>query len=176
MTRLTFHTACLVALACWPAVSAAGELKPGDAAPNFTLHASDGKVYTLADFTGRRAVVLAWFPKAYTHACTLECKSLAEHGDLIRKYDVQYFMVSVDDLVYNKGFAEQQRADFPLLSDSTKKTAEVYGVLGMLGLAKRWTFYIGKDGKIDAIDKQVRPATAAEDISARLRDLGIPAR
>ena len=44
----------------------ADELKPGDPAPNFTLPGSDGKTYTLADFQGKRAVVLAWFPKAFT--------------------------------------------------------------------------------------------------------------
>jgi thioredoxin-dependent peroxiredoxin len=42
------------------------ELKVGDPAPDFTLKASDGKTYTLSDFKGRKAVVLAWFPKAFT--------------------------------------------------------------------------------------------------------------
>ena len=44
----------------------ATELKVGDMAPDFTLPASDGKTYHLADFRGKRAVVLAWFPKAFT--------------------------------------------------------------------------------------------------------------
>jgi peroxiredoxin Q/BCP len=42
------------------------ELKPGDIAPDFTLPGSDGRSYRLSDFTGRRAVVIAWFPKAFT--------------------------------------------------------------------------------------------------------------
>lgn len=42
------------------------ELKVGDQAPNFTLKGSDGKTHTLAEFKGKRAVVLAWFPKAFT--------------------------------------------------------------------------------------------------------------
>ncbi len=41
-------------------------LKPGDLAPAFTLPGSDGKTYSLADFKGKQAVVLAWFPKAFT--------------------------------------------------------------------------------------------------------------
>ena len=54
----------------------------------------------------------------------------------------------------------------PLLADPTKKTAEAYGVLRDFGgdigvVANRWTFYIGKDGRIAAIDKAVKPATAA---------------
>jgi peroxiredoxin Q/BCP len=44
----------------------AAELKPGDPAPAFSLPGSDGKTYTLADFKGKKAVVLAWFPKAFT--------------------------------------------------------------------------------------------------------------
>ena len=158
-----------------PAAAPAGpELKVGDEAPDFTLQASDGKTYKLADFRDKQAVVLAWFPKAYTSGCTLECKSLAEHGDMIRKYDVTYFMASVDPLADNKGFAEQQKADFPLLSDPTKETAAKYGVLtNPNGVARRWTFYIGKDGRILAIDKAVKPATSAEDMAAKLEELKV---
>jgi peroxiredoxin Q/BCP len=156
--------------------TAAAELAVGDAAPDFTLQGTDGKLYTLADFAGKQAVVLAWFPKAYTSGCTIECKSIAEHGDLIRAYDVTYFMASVDPLDKNKGFAEQQNADFPLLSDPTKETAKAYGVLTMLGFASRQTFFIGADGKILAIDRKVNPATAAQDIAQRLAELGVPKR
>ena len=60
-------------------------------------------------------------------------------------------MISIDPLDQNTAFAEQQHADFPLLSDPTKKTAEAYGVLGAMGVANRWTFYIRKDGKILSI-------------------------
>ena len=45
---------------------AAETLKVGDAAPDFSLVGSDGKTYQLADFKGKRAVVIAWFPKAFT--------------------------------------------------------------------------------------------------------------
>ncbi len=48
------------------AAARAADLAPGDAAPEFSLPGSDGKTYSLSDFKGRRAVVLAWFPKAFT--------------------------------------------------------------------------------------------------------------
>src|SRR5690606_29912799 len=92
-------------------------LQVGDPAPDFALQASDGNTYRLADFRGKQAVVLAWYPKAFTKGCTIECKSLAENGHLIRAYDVQYFMASVDDVDTNSRFAEAQQADFPLLAD-----------------------------------------------------------
>jgi thioredoxin-dependent peroxiredoxin len=166
------------------------ELKVGDPAPNFTLQASDGKTYTLSDFKGKQEVVLAWFPKALTSGCTLECKSLAEHGDMIRAYSVTYFMASVDPLDKNVEFAkatsvnlggqlgvvEKKEADFPILSDPTKATAKAYGVLNeQAGFANRWTFYIGKDGRIQAIDKDVQKhvRTSAEDMAAKLGELGV---
>jgi peroxiredoxin Q/BCP len=121
---------CLFTLASSGQTSAATGLKVGDVAPDFTLQASDGRTYKTSDFRNKQAIVLAWFPRAYTSGCTLECKPLA------------------------------------------KKTAEAYGVLGMLGMASRWTFYIGKD----AIDKNVKPATSAEDMAAKLHELGVSTR
>jgi peroxiredoxin Q/BCP len=158
----------------------AGELKVGDPAPDFTLQATDGKTYKLSSFKGKQAVVLAWYPKAFTQGCTIECKSLAENGHLIKKYNVTYFMASVDALdgeKGNKAFAETHKADFPLLSDPTKATAKAYGVLNEeRGIANRWTFYIGKDGKIEAIDTAVKPATSAEDMAAKLGELHVDSR
>jgi thioredoxin-dependent peroxiredoxin len=154
-------------------VHAADELKVGDPAPEFSLKASDGQTYKLSDYRDKQVVVLAWYPKAFTSGCTVECKSLAEKGDLIRKYDVSYFMASVDAVDKNKDFAKEYNAKFPLLSDESKEVAKSYGVLNMFRVASRWTFYIGKDGKILAIDKQVNPETSAEDIAARLAELGV---
>src|SRR5215216_36843 len=94
-------TLAALGLAANPA--SAGDLKVGDQAPNFKLQASDGKTYQLTDFKGKESVVLAWFPKAFTQGCTIECKSLAEHGDMIRKYNAQYFMISVDPLEGEQG-------------------------------------------------------------------------
>ena len=161
---------------CIAQATAAVELAVGDAAPDFALEATDGRTYALSEFAGVEAVVIAWFPKAYTRGCTIECKSLAENGHLLRKFQVSYFMASVDPLEDNLGFAEQQRADFPLLSDPTKETARAYGVLTDRGFARRHTFYVGADGKILAIDKAVKPETSAQDMAATLGELGIPLR
>lgn len=156
------------------------EPKVGDLAPRFLLKGSDGKTYRLTDYRGKQAVVLAWFPKAFTAGCTAECKSLAANGDRIRKLDVIYFMASVDPLEGERGnvaFAKAQGADFPLLSDPGKETAARYGVLNQSAqVANRWTFYIGKDGRIAYIDKAVNPSTAAEDMIARLAQLKLASR
>ena len=162
------------------------ELKVGDKAPNFKLQGTDGKTHNLSDYAGKSAVVLAWFPAAFTSGCTVECKSLAEHGDLIKKYQVQYFMASVDPIEKNTEFAkatsvtlgqrvvEKKEADFPLLSDPTKETAKAYGVLNERGTANRWTFYVDKTGKISYIEKMVKPETSAEDMVSKIAELKIP--
>ena len=168
------------------------DLKVGDQAPNFKLQATDGNTYQLSDFKGKKAVVLAWFPAAFTRGCTIECKSLAENGDRIKMYDVDYVLASVDPIEKNTEFAkaksvtlgqgasaqvvEKKEADFPLLSDPTKETAKAYGVLNDRGVANRWTFYIDKNGRIAYIDKAVKPATSAEDMIAKLSELKVPNR
>ena len=178
--------AVLILTGSGPTAQGAPELKVGDTAPDFSLKASDGKTYKLSDFRGKKAVVLAWFPKAATRGCTIECKSLAENGHLLKRYQVSYFMASVDPLDDNVAFAkatsvklgdavvEKKEADFPILSDPDKQVATAYGVLNQRGMANRWTFYIGKDGKILAIDKAVKPETSAEDMATKLGELHIP--
>lgn len=151
----------------------ATDLRVGDMAPNFVMQGTDGKSYSLENFKGKQAVVLAWYPMASTSGCTIECKSLTEKGHLIKAFDVSYFMASVDKIAKNQKFADEQKANFPLLSDPKKKAAKAYDVLNMFGVASRVTFYIAKDGKILHIDEDVNPKTSAEDIAANLAKTGV---
>ena len=91
----------------------------------------------------------------------------------MKKFDLAYFMISVDDPETNKEFAESLDSDFPLLSNPTKEVAEAYGVLSERGFANRWTFIIGGDGKILKVDAEVSPSTAGQDLVADLRELGV---
>jgi len=153
------------------------DLEVGDIAPDFALEGTDGATWRLSELLGDdgvAAVVVAWFPKAYTRGCTIECKSLAENGHLLQAFDARYFMASTDPIEDNIGFAAENKADFPLLSDPTKATAEAYGVLTERGFAARHTFYIGKGRIILAVDRAVKPATSAEDMAAKLAALAVP--
>ena len=83
-------------------------------------------------------------------------------------------MISVDDADTNKRFAEEHGADFPILSDPAKETANAYGVIPAgRAMASRWTFYIGPDGKILFIDKAVKAADAGAGIVSKLTELGV---
>ncbi len=85
-------------------------------------------------------------------------------------------MISVDTLEDNTAFAKKENANFPLLADPTKETANKYGVIGRFDVANRWTFFIGPDGRIADIEKKVNPQTAGEDVLARLKTLGVAQR
>ena len=90
-------------------------------------------------------------------------------------------MISVDTLEDNTAFAEKEHADFPILADPSKKVAFAYGVIPPdrppdRQFASRWTFYIGPDGRILDIDKQVKPASSGQDVVAKLKELQIPTR
>jgi peroxiredoxin Q/BCP len=94
---------------------------------------------------------------------------------------VAYFMVSVDDADTNKKFAEQEQADFPILSNPDLNVADAYGVLppvnpdkaGAARLARRWMFFIGPDGKILHIEKTQHTADAGEFLAAKLAELNV---
>jgi peroxiredoxin Q/BCP len=80
----------------------------------------------------------------------------------------------VDDLDTNTKFAESLDLDYPILSDPGKDVARAYGVVTEeRPVPFRYTFYIGRDGKILAVDKEVKPATAGDDVAARLEALGV---
>src|SRR5688500_16722931 len=87
--------------------SAAEPLKVGDTAPDFTMVGSDGKTYKLSELTkSGKAVVVAWYPRAFTGGCTKECASFKEQGGKIREYNVAYFTASNDPAEKNKEFAQ----------------------------------------------------------------------
>ncbi len=156
--------------------SSAIALEVGDVAPDFELPASDGNTYRLSDYRGKQAVILAWFPQAFTSGCTIECKSLTQNGPELRRFDAAYFMASVDPLDENTRFAESNGADFPLLSDASKEVATAYGVLYQDRFALRHTIYINPEGVVVAIDSNVNPQTSAEDMISKLKELDVPMR
>ena len=86
-------------------------------------------------------------------------------------------MASTDDADTNKRFAAEHEADFPILSDPEKQIAGAYGVLATpAGRARRWTFYIGGDGKILHIEKTggaAQTANAGETMAAKLEELAV---
>ncbi len=171
LRRIALVALGLLATAAMTTATAA-EPKAGDKAPEFSLKGSDGKTHALSDYKGKSAVVLAWFPKAFTPGCTKECRSFANAGDSLKGLNVAYFTASVDDPDQNAKFAESLNADYPILGDPSKETAKAYGVVHEgRPVAERWTFYIDKQGVIQAVDKQVDTDNAAADVAKKVKEL-----
>lgn len=138
-------------------------LKVGDMAPDFTLPSTAGKPVTLSDFRGKKNVVLAFYPAAFTGGCTKEMTSYGANLAKFEGMETQVFGVSTDNSPSQRVFAEQTGAKFPMLSDFLqRKVSKDYGVLMEgRGLANRATFVIDKEGKIAHIEE----GQAAIDIS-----------
>ena len=94
----------------------------------------------------------------------------------MRKFQVAHFTASCDDVDTNTRFAKELKLDYPILSDPDRTVATAYGLVqGGKGNPKRWTFFIGANGKILHIDKGVSPKSHGDDCAAKLQELGIPA-
>ena len=130
-------------------------LKIGDEAPLFEAKASDGRTIKLADFRGKKNVVIYFYPKDFTRVCTVEtCGFRDMYEDLVGQA-TEVIGVSLDSDSSHQRFAEEHRVPFPLIADSDKKLAGKYGATGflrgMLGLAKRVTYVVDKQGRIRSI-------------------------
>lgn len=103
--------------------------------------------------------------------------ALRDSAKELGAYEAAVFMVSLDTPEKNRQFAESLDAAHVLLSDPGKQVADAYGVTALGGLyARRWTFYIDRDGVVREIDKAVKVETAGQDIAARLKALGFTTR
>ncbi len=89
---------------------------------------------------------------------------------------MQLFAASTDDVATQKRFAQELQLTIPILADRTKAGATAMGALSWMGFAKRWIFYVGKDGKLLAIDKKVDVRQTGDQIAGKLEELKIAKR
>lgn len=119
----------------------------GDKAPDFTLLGTGGASYSLSQYAGR-TVVLVFYPGDDTPVCTkqLNCynNELAQFTDI----GAQVLAVSAQDMASHEKFAAKHGFQFPLLSDTDKAVAGLYGTLGPLGFPRRSVFVIDSQGVI----------------------------
>ncbi len=128
----------------------------GDAAPEFQGTTGDGTSLSLSSLKGR-PVVLYFYPKAHTSGCRLETRGFAEHYPELQRAGIQVVGVSVDSVEDQKSFAAECGAAFPLVADHDRTIARAYGVLGLLGVARRVTFFVGPDGRVEDVVEGMRP-------------------
>lgn len=123
----------------------------GQQAPDFTLYDSDKQKVTLSDYKGRN-VLLLFFPQAFTGTCTKELCSTRDNITLYNDANAQVVGISVDSIFTLAKYKEDQKLNFPLLSDFNKTTSATYGALydtfafDMKGVSKRSAFVLDKQG------------------------------
>ena len=126
-------------------------IEVGALAPDFALRDQNNEEVTLSSFRGQKAVLLVFYPLAFTGICTGELSAVRDDLSTFQNDDVQVITVSVDSPYSHKIFAEREGYQFPLLSDFWPHgaVAQQYGVFNeAAGIANRGTFLIDRDGVI----------------------------
>jgi peroxiredoxin len=123
--------------------------QPGDVAPDFTADSTSGNPVTLSSFRGKRNVLLAFFPLAFTGTCTKELVCFTEDFDQFAGRGVEILPISVDATPSLREFKNKLHMQTDLLSDFKREISRAYGVLNEERFfANRAYFVIDKEGKV----------------------------
>jgi mycoredoxin-dependent peroxiredoxin len=149
-------------------------LTQGQAAPDFELRDQHGQRVRLSSFRARKAVVVMFYPYAFSRVCTGELCAVRDDLSTFESDDVQVLAVSCDPMFSLRAFADRDGLTFPLLSDFWPhgEVARAYGVFNEeSGCADRSTFIVDKAGSVrwmvhsampDARDLQEQARVLAE--------------
>jgi peroxiredoxin Q/BCP len=178
---------CLISLT---GAAFAADLKVGDPAPKFSAKDDTGKDWKSAEHVGKKVVVVYFYPADFTGGCTKQACGFRDDLDELSKQGVEVVGVSGDTVETHAQFKKHHKLNFPLLADTEANVAEAFGVEHEKGektatvdvdgekksfvrkaTIKRWTFVIGKDGKIAAVDKMVNAAEDSKKILKVAKEL-----
>jgi len=151
--------------------------RAGTPAPDFTLHAQDGKPLNLRDFRGQW-VVLYFYPKDFTSGCTKEARNFQHDLALYEQKNAVILGVSGQDEASHEKFCAAEGLHFKLLADPHCELSARYGSVVDLGVAKlsaRHTFLIDPAGVIRKVYLKVDPAKHSAEVLADLAELQKPA-
>jgi peroxiredoxin Q/BCP len=148
----------------------------GQAAPGFSLQASNGEMVNLSNFKGTN-VVLYFYPKDMTPGCTTEACDFRDQADRFTEVDAVILGVSPDPIDRHQKFVEKYGLPFLLLADTDHTAAEAYGVWKLkknfgkeyMGI-ERSTFIIDKEGKIVNEYRKVQVKGHVEEALTYIRE------
>lgn len=150
-------------------------LKVGDIAPDFTLKTANREDWHLTDFRGKKNVVLAFVPFAFSSVCSAQLPSYEAELSRFKDFDTEVVSISMDSGFALGAWAKSMHTTFPLLSDfyPQGQVVDVYGVRHAMGMAERALFVIDKEGVIRYIEVMHSPGEMPnnEDLFEALRKL-----
>lgn len=148
-------------------------LKVGDNAPDFTLKTAGREDWRLSDFRGKKNVVLAFVPFAFSSVCSAQLPSYEAELDRFKDLDTEVVSISMDSTHALTAWAKSMGTSFSLLSDfyPQGKIVDLYGVRHAAGMPERALFAIDKEGVIRYIEIQDSPGNMPdnEDLFESLR-------
>jgi peroxiredoxin Q/BCP len=144
----------------------------GNTAPAFTALDQDGKTVSLADFAGKKIVLLYFYPKDFTGGCTKEACGFRDRMGDLQTNNVEVIGVSFDSAASHQKFIAEYHLNFTLLADTDGKIAAAYDVkMPVLNMAKRVSFLIDTDGKIVHVTNANNPDKHFNEMSEAIAGL-----
>lgn len=145
----------------------------GDPAPDFTLPATGGGEASLSNYLGK-PLVLVFYPGDDTPVCTKQLNSYNRDLDEFEALDAHVLAISAQGIESHETFAGKHGLKFPLLADTDKAVAGLYGTLGPLGFPRRSVFIIDRDGVIRYAHRAIagltyRPVSELVEVLASLK-------
>jgi peroxiredoxin Q/BCP len=153
-------------------------MAPDEVAPDFSLQDQNGNKRDFSAYRNRW-VILYFYPRDDTPGCTREACRFRDDYSAALELDAEIIGISVDSPGSHAKFAGKHRLPFPLLADTGGKVARQYGVLwsfGPIRFARRRTFIIDPQGKIQKIYRKVSPDSHSTEVIEDLRRLQLARR
>ena len=127
-------------------------IKVGDTAPDFSLPTQNGENVSLADFRGKKSVVLYFYPKDDTPGCTVESCAFRDQYEVFKTAGAEVIGVSGDSTDSHQKFAKKHNLPFTLLSDQGDKVRKQYGATAVFGfIPGRVTYLIDQNGIVQYV-------------------------
>ena len=148
-------------------------LRVGDKAPHFTLYNQDGNPLDMAQYIGKQALVIYFYPKNFTPGCTAEACSFRDSFEDFTDAGAQVFGISNDSVASHARFAKKYRLPFSVLSDPRGKIRKLYGVKSdLMGLLPgRETFVIDAQGVLQMRFNSMQASRHLDKALKRIKSL-----
>ena len=151
-------------------------LRVGQKAPDFDVTSSSGAKLRLADFIGKKNVVLYFYPADFTLVCTKETCGFRDAYEELAGKDTEVIGISVDSDASHQKFAEKYKVPFALVSDGDRSLAKSYDASGFLrnliGKVARVTYVIDKKGEIAGVfDSELRANVHVDGVRELIQKL-----